>query len=209
MIEGSVSPWLTAIVINNGIALWSNPSNYFNQQLRRKNWGTVTRVVIWSSRSQLCKNHCLCDSGFQYRSPMSHLFFHLRWGSGEIPNFKESKSPFSTPASQSLIVLGNLSTAPGCSGTHCAICHDKFIQHPQRAASQAISVRKLSGLNTHWWQIVPLPSSLCVSHYSLFSLSGATSLSPLQQTEQIAVCFLRSRLFALITHSFCLLFSFL
>lgn len=115
---------------------------------------------------------------------------------------------FSTPPAQSLIVRENLSTAPGCSGTQSAICHDKFIQHRLRAASQAISVKKLSALNTHWWQIIPLPPSVCASHYSLFSLSGDTSrpfASPGNRTN--------GRLFpalhVLITHSFCLLFSFL
>lgn len=64
--------------------------------------------------------------------------------------------------------------AQGCS----ALCHDKFIQHPQRAASEAISVMKLSPLNTHWWQIIPPPALLCVSHYSLFSQSGDSEPFP-------------------------------
>ena len=102
----------------------------------------------------------------------------------------------------------------GGGGTQCAICHDKFIRHPLRAASQAISVMKLSALNTRWWQTIPpLPPSLCASHYSLFSLSGDTSRPfaslALQETRTNGRLFPALHVVALITHGFCPLFSFL
>ena len=129
---------------------------------------------------------------------------------GSSPDFKKPKSSLSTPPLQFLVVVENLSSAPGSSGTQRTICHDKLIQHPQRAASQALSVMKLSALNAHWWQITPPP--LIASFVSLiipYILSVWRHWEPLQKTHQRAICFLHSRLCVLITGSFCLLFSFL
>ena len=126
---------------------------------------------------------------------------------------------FSTPPTQSLIVLENVSTAPGCSGGWGgdAVCYLSWQVHSASSKSSFTGHQCHEALCPEHSLVTnnppSHPPSLCASHYSLFSLSGDTSRPfaslALQETRTNGRLFPALHVVALITHGFCLLFSFL